>query len=72
MSITFHCEMAVNALLHRIKNKIWSARNNVVLAFPSGGSTLHLNHHNKPGNFNFSNRWYELDPSAWIIRILKK
>jgi fatty-acid desaturase len=72
MIITFHFEMLVNAFAHREVNNHWSAHNNSFLALLSGGSTLHGNHHDNPNAFSFSKHWWELDPSAWIIRILKK
>lgn len=72
MSITFHLEMLVNTFLHSKKEGTWSSRNNIWLSLVAGGSTLHKNHHDNPANFTFSKYWYELDPSAWIIKILKK
>jgi stearoyl-CoA desaturase (delta-9 desaturase) len=72
MTITFHFEMLVNAFAHREVNNYWSAHNNSFLALLSGGSTLHGNHHDNPTAFSFSKHWWELDPSAWFIRILKK
>lgn len=72
MTITFHSEMAVNAFLHRHVNGSWTAVNNAWLAIPSGGSTLHANHHNSPGKYSFAKYWYEFDLSAYIIRLLKK
>jgi stearoyl-CoA desaturase (delta-9 desaturase) len=72
MTATFHIEMMINAFAHKEVDNQWSAHNNSVLAFISGGSTLHGNHHDSPSNFSFSKHWWELDPSAWIIRVLKK
>ena len=72
MSLTFHFEMMVNAFAHKEVDSKWEAHNNSTLAFISGGSTLHGNHHDNPSNFSFSRHWWELDPSAWIIRVLKK
>lgn len=71
MTLTFHSEMAVNALLHKEKNGQWQARNIAWLGLISGGSSLHANHHQRPSNFTFATRWYELDPSSWFIRLLR-
>jgi stearoyl-CoA desaturase (delta-9 desaturase) len=72
MTITFHSEMMVNSFLHGRIDNTWGAKNNVWLSLISGGSTLHKNHHGDPGNCSFSKKWYEFDPSMWIIKVLQK
>ena len=72
MTVTFNFEMSVNCFAHRKINDVWQSVNYTILAFVTGGSTLHANHHKDSGNYNFSTKWYELDPSAWIIKLLKK
>ena len=32
----------------------------------------HNNHHYKPSAWNMSEKWWELDPLSWIVRIIKK
>ena len=32
------------------------------------GETLHNNHHANPGNYSYSEKWYELDLTGWIIK----
>jgi stearoyl-CoA desaturase (delta-9 desaturase) len=63
--------MLINTFAHRKINNQWTAYNISFLGLLSGGSTLHKNHHDNPHFFSFSNRWWELDPSAWLIRVLK-
>jgi len=46
------------------KNTWWLA----ILTFGEG---WHNNHHAKPGRWNFSYKWWEIDMSAWVIRLLK-
>jgi stearoyl-CoA desaturase (delta-9 desaturase) len=46
------------------KNTWWLA----ILTFGEG---WHNNHHAKPGRWNFSHKWWEIDMSAWVIRLLK-
>lgn len=72
MTITFNFEMAVNAFLHREVNGKWAAVNNAWLAIPTGGSSLHANHHKSPGKYSFAKYWYEIDLSALLVRLLKK
>lgn len=72
MTITFHAEMAVNCFLHGRMDGEWMAKNSAVLAPISGGSTLHANHHQDPAAFDFRQRWYEIDPSSYIVRLLSR
>jgi|688.fasta_scaffold00357_70 fatty-acid desaturase len=72
MVITFHIEMSVNCFAHKQLDGEWKSVNYISLAFITGGSTLHANHHADSSNWNFSKKWFELDPSAWIIKCLKK
>jgi len=46
--------------------------NNPFLVFLTAGDTLHNNHHRHPGRWNHSEWPWELDPGAWIIRLIKK
>lgn len=71
MLLTFHSEMAVNALLHKETDGKWTAQNANWLWFVSGGSNLHANHHDRPGDYDFAKQWYELDLSSWFVRALK-
>lgn len=72
MILTFHSEMLINSLLHKKVDEEYTAINITWLAFLSGGSTLHENHHINPGNANLKNKWTEFDPSYQIIKLLKK
>lgn len=72
MTVTFNFEMSVNCFAHRKINNEWKSVNYPLLALITGGSTLHANHHADPANYNFSTKWYELDSSVWIIKLLKK
>ena len=42
--------------------------NNVFTALLVGGEGYHNNHHAKPLSYSFSQKWYEFDLSAYIIR----
>lgn len=45
--------------------------NNWIWAIPSWGETWHNNHHRHPRNFSCGEKWYEIDISALIIRIIR-
>jgi fatty-acid desaturase len=34
------------------------------------GEAWHNNHHSDPKNSNFSRRWWELDPTYWVIKVV--
>lgn len=36
------------------------------------GEAWHNNHHADPKNFNFGRKWYEFDPTRWLIALLRK
>jgi stearoyl-CoA desaturase (delta-9 desaturase) len=39
----------------------------------STGECWHNNHHGDPGNPNFGHKhWWELDPTYWLIKLIRK
>ena len=38
---------------------------------PFGGEWAHAHHHDKPHDFRFGQRWYEFDPGALLIRLIR-
>jgi len=70
----------VNYIGHR-PNSIGSFRryklsdkssNNWLWAIPSWGETWHNNHHRHPKNFSCGQRWWEIDISAYVIRLIRQ
>jgi stearoyl-CoA desaturase (delta-9 desaturase) len=45
--------------------------NNWVWAIPSWGESWHNNHHRHPKNFSLGQKWYQIDISAIVIRLIK-
>jgi len=45
--------------------------NNWLFAIPSWGETWHNNHHRHPKNYNCGQRWWEVDISALVIKLIK-
>jgi stearoyl-CoA desaturase (delta-9 desaturase) len=48
------------------------SRNVPMISLLTLGAGWHNNHHQDPKNYSFSKHYYELDPSAWLIKIIKK
>jgi stearoyl-CoA desaturase (delta-9 desaturase) len=46
--------------------------NNWLWAIPSWGEAWHNNHHRHPRNFSCGEKWWEIDISALVIRLIKK
>lgn len=46
--------------------------NNWLWAILSWGEALHNNHHRFPRNYTTQQKWWEIDPSALIIKLIKK
>lgn len=46
--------------------------NNWLWAIPSWGEALHNNHHRHPTRLTYSEKWYEIDISGWIIKLIKR
>lgn len=47
------------------------SRNTWWLAILAWGEGWHNNHHAKPGRWSFKIKWWEIDPSSWVIRLVK-
>lgn len=45
--------------------------NNWLWAIPSWGESWHNNHHRHPKNFSLGEKWWQIDISALIIRLIK-
>jgi stearoyl-CoA desaturase (delta-9 desaturase) len=41
--------------------------NNILIALLAWGEGWHNNHHRNPNAWNLRTRWWELDPTAWVI-----
>lgn len=54
---------------HNLNNE---ARNSWILSIITLGDGWHNNHHAHPGNWTTQEKWWELDPCGWFIRLIKK
>jgi fatty-acid desaturase len=49
-----------------------NSKNNWVIALLLWGEGWHNNHHNRASSWNLQEKWYQLDPLSWIIRLVMK
>jgi stearoyl-CoA desaturase (delta-9 desaturase) len=70
-----HVTWSINSVCHyfgRRRFDVEDCSTNVFwLALPSLGEAWHHNHHAFPRSAEHGLRWWELDPSAWVIRALE-
>lgn len=61
---------------HKYGYQTWkgndNSRNCRWMALLFGGESLHNNHHNHPGRWNFAMQKGEIDPGSYFIRLIKK
>ena len=48
------------------------ANNSAFVNIFTGGEGWHANHHERPRDWQIGKKWYEWDPAAWFIRLIKK
>lgn len=59
-------------LLNTICHSGSGVRNSAFVNLFTGGEGWHANHHDKPRDWQIGKKWYEWDPAAWFIRLIKK
>lgn len=73
--IVHHTTFFVNSLAHALGepryNSEVSARDNWLVALLTLGEGYHSYHHRFPADFRNGIRWYQWDPSKWLIRGLR-
>jgi stearoyl-CoA desaturase (delta-9 desaturase) len=71
-----HVTWSINSICHFFGTRRFDiddhSTNVFWLALPSFGEAWHHNHHAFPRSAVHGLRWYELDPSAWVIRGMEK
>lgn len=46
--------------------------NNILISILTLGEGWHNNHHNNPNLWHQQEKWWELDPTGWIIKLIKR
>ena len=76
MFLVHHVTFSINSICHFFGRRRFSTEDqstNVFwLALPSFGESWHHNHHAFPRSALHGLRWWELDPTAWIVGAMKR
>ena len=56
---------------YRNHNTTDSSTNNIINSVLTLGEGWHNNHHASPGAYKQGEKWWELDPPSWIIKLIK-
>ena len=71
-----HATFSINSLCHYFGRRTFAtgdeSRNLSWLALPTLGEAWHNNHHAFPTSARHGLRWWQLDPSAWLIGALER
>ncbi len=71
-----HATFSINSLCHFFGRRRFAtgdqSRNLYWLALPTFGEAWHNNHHAFPTSANHGLRWWQLDPSGWLIAALER
>lgn len=74
--LTFHCTGSIIVIAHihgyRNHNTRDKSTNSWIANIVTLGDGWHNNHHAHPGNWTTQEKWWELDPAGWFIRLIKK
>lgn len=76
MFFLHHSTFSINSLCHFFGRRSFAtddhSRNLLWLALPTLGEAWHNNHHAFPTSARHGLRWWQLDPSAWLIAALER
>ncbi len=76
MFFLHHSTFSINSLCHFFGRRSFAtsdeSRNLLWLALPTLGEAWHNNHHAFPTSARHGLRWWQLDPSAWLIAGLER
>lgn len=74
--LLLHATLCINSLAHRVGSQRFktddSSRNNLFLAVLTFGEGWHNNHHRFPNSARQGLKWWEIDISYYVIKLLEK
>jgi stearoyl-CoA desaturase (delta-9 desaturase) len=72
--VLYHATFSINSLAHRFGSRRFatgdSSRNSLLLSLVTFGEGWHNNHHHYPSSVRQGFRWWELDISYLVLRVL--
>ena len=72
--VLFHASVTINSLAHQFGSRRFDtaddSRNNWLLALVTFGEGWHNNHHHFPGAARQGFRWWEIDLTYYLLRLL--
>jgi len=72
--VQYHSTFAINSIAHRFGRRPYSmttsARDNVFVALVTLGEGYHNFHHRFPSDYRNGVRWFDFDPTKWLVRAL--
>jgi stearoyl-CoA desaturase (delta-9 desaturase) len=74
--LCLHSTSAIIVIAHRHGYKTYElkndeSRNSWIASLITLGEGWHNNHHAKPYAWQQGEKWWELDPPSWIIKLIK-
>jgi stearoyl-CoA desaturase (delta-9 desaturase) len=76
LTLVYHATFFINSICHMYGAATYdihaTARDNFLIAFLTFGEGFHNFHHRFPGDYRNGVRWYQWDPSKWLIALLEK
>ncbi len=76
LAIVHHATFCINSVCHMFGKSTYdphsSARDHWLVAFLTNGEGYHNFHHRFPSDYRNAIRWYQFDPSKWLIAVLAK
>lgn len=74
--IVLYLLLATNIVCHlkgyRNYNTDDRSYNNIIMSILTLGEGWHNNHHANPSRWNQGDKWWELDPTGWMIRLIRR
>jgi stearoyl-CoA desaturase (delta-9 desaturase) len=76
LTLVYHSTFFINSICHMFGAATYdihaTARDNFLIAFLTFGEGYHNFHHRFPGDYRNGVRWYQWDPTKWLIWLLEK
>ncbi len=74
LTLVYHCTWCINSVCHMFGKATYdiysSAKDHWLAAMITNGEGYHNYHHHFPADYRNGVRWYQWDPTKWIIAIL--